>query len=138
LFYALAMGVDAIAALVFGRLFDRTGLSILMVAALISSLFAPLVFLGNSNLALAGMALWGIGMGAQESIMKAAVAGMVPMDKRGSAYGIFNTGYGLAWFLGSALMGILYDQSIGFLVAFSIVMQLASIPVFFLAKQELR
>jgi predicted MFS family arabinose efflux permease len=70
--------------------------------------------------------------------MKAAVAGMVPMDKRGSAYGIFNTGYGLAWFLGSALMGILYDQSIGFLVAFSIVMQLASIPVFFLAKQELR
>jgi MFS family permease len=138
LFYALAMGVDAIAALVFGRLFDRTGLSILMVAALISSLFAPLVFLGNSNLALAGMALWGIGMGAQESIMKAAVAGMVPMDKRGSAYGIFNTGYGLAWFLGSALMGILYDQSIGFLVAFSIVMQLASTPVFFLAKQELR
>ncbi len=138
LFYALAMGVDAIAALVFGRLFDRTGLSILMVAALISSLFAPLVFLGNSNLALAGMALWGIGMGAQESIMKAAVAGMVPMDKRGSAYGIFNTGYGLAWFLGSALMGILYDQSIGFLVAFSVVLQLASIPVFFLAKQELR
>jgi MFS family permease len=138
LFYALAMGVDAIAALVFGRLFDRTGLSILMVAALISSLFAPLVFFGNSNLALAGMALWGIGMGAQESIMKAAVAGMVPMDKRGSAYGIFNTGYGLAWFLGSALMGILYDQSISFLVAFSIVMQLASIPVFFLAKQELR
>jgi len=138
LFYALAMGVDAIAALVFGRLFDRTGLSILMVAALISSLFAPLVFLGNSTLALAGMALWGIGMGAQESIMKAAVAGMVPMDKRGSAYGIFNTGYGLAWFLGSALMGILYDQSISFLVAFSIVMQLASIPVFFLAKQELR
>ena len=138
LFYALAMGVDAIAALVFGRLFDRTGLSILMVAALISSLFAPLVFLGNSNLALAGMTLWGIGMGAQESIMKAAVAGMVPMDKRGSAYGIFNTGYGLAWFLGSALMGILYDQSISFLVAFSVVMQLASIPVFFLAKQELR
>jgi predicted MFS family arabinose efflux permease len=77
-------------------------------------------------------------MGAQESIMKAAVAGMVPMDKRGSAYGIFNTGYGLAWFLGSALMGILYDQSISFLVAFSVVMQLASIPVFFLAKQELR
>ena len=55
-----------------------------------------------------------------------------------SITGLFNTGYGLAWFLGSALMGILYDQSIGFLVAFFIVMQLASIPVFFLAKQELR
>lgn len=43
-------------------------------------------------MALLGMALWGIGMGAQESIMKAAIAGMVPPDKRGSAFGIFYTG----------------------------------------------
>jgi predicted MFS family arabinose efflux permease len=129
LFYALAMGVDAVAALAFGRLFDRVGISILMVAAVISSLFAPLVFLGNANLALLGMTLWGIGMGAQESIMKAAVAGMVPMDKRGSAFGIFNAGYGLSWFFGSALMGILYDRSLGALVIFSVVIQLAAIPI---------
>jgi MFS family permease len=138
LFYAWAMGVDAIAALVFGRLFDRVGLSILMVATLLSSIFAPLVFFGSSHLALVGMTLWGIGMGAQESIMKAAVAGMVPMDRRGSAYGIFNTGYGLAWFLGSALMGILYDQSVSFLVAFSIALQLISIPLFLWAKKTLQ
>ena len=51
---------------------------------------------------LAGMILWGVGMGAQESIMRAAVAGMVPVSKRGTAYGLFNTGYGIFWFLGSA------------------------------------
>ncbi|HEY9666095.1 MAG TPA: MFS transporter [Coleofasciculaceae cyanobacterium] len=136
LFYAVAMGVDAIAALVFGRLFDRTGISILMVAALLSSLFAPLVFLGNVNFALLGMVLWGVGMGAQESIMKAAVAGMVPIDKRGSAYGIFATGYGLAWFLGSALMGILYDRSVTSLVVFSVVIQLVTIPIFFWVKRQ--
>jgi MFS family permease len=122
---------------VFGRLFDRAGISILMVAALISSLFAPLVFFGNANLALVGMTLWGIGMGAQESIMKAAVAGMVPMDKRGSAYGIFSTGYGLAWFLGSALMGILYDRSISSLVILSVVIQFAAIPVFLLVARQI-
>jgi predicted MFS family arabinose efflux permease len=108
-----------------------------MVAALISSLFAPLVFFGNANLALVGMTLWGIGMGAQESIMKAAVAGMVPMDKRGSAYGIFSTGYGLAWFLGSALMGFLYERSISSLVIFSVVIQFAAIPVFLLVARQI-
>ncbi|MEJ5199616.1 MAG: MFS transporter [Anaerolineae bacterium] len=131
LLYAVAMGVDALAALLFGRWFDRVGIRILMAVALISAFFAPLVFLGGFALALVGMALWGIGMGAQESILRAAVAGMVGRDRRGSAYGIFNTGYGVFWFLGSALMGVLYDVSLPTLIAFSVVAQLASIPLFY-------
>ena len=137
-FYAVAMGIDALSALFFGRLFDRTGLSILIVVSLLSSFFAPLVFLGGFNLALAGMALWGVGMGAQESIMRAAIAGMVSMDKRSTAYGIFNAGFGLFWFLGSVLMGVLYDVSISSLIVFSVVMQLASIPFFILIRKKPR
>ncbi|TAE61668.1 MAG: MFS transporter [Nostocales cyanobacterium] len=130
LFYALAMAVDAVAALIFGYFFDIFGIYILIIAALISSLFAPLVFLGNTNLAILGMVFWGIGMGAQESVLKAAIANLVPMNKRATAYGIFSTGYGLSWFLGSALMGFLYDHSITFLVGFSAITQLLSIPFF--------
>jgi MFS family permease len=130
IFYAVAMGIDALAALLFGHLFDRIGISVLIVVSLLSSFFAPMVFLGNFTSALAGMALWGVGMGAQESIMRAAVARMVPMNKRGSAYGIFNAGYGIFWFLGSALLGILYDASLLSLVVFSVAVQLASIPLF--------
>jgi MFS family permease len=137
-FYAVAMGMDALSALFFGRLFDRIGLSILIVASLLSSFFAPLVFLGGFNLALVGMTLWGIGMGAQESIMRAAIAEMVPMNRRSTAYGIFNAGFGLFWFLGSALMGVLYDVSIPFLIIFSVVMQLASIPFFVLIRRRPR
>lgn len=137
LFYALAMSVDAIAALAFGRWFDRIGFTSLTLAVLFSSLFAPLVFLGNSVMAFVGMVLWGIGMGAQESIMKAAVTGMVPADKRGSAFGIFNTGYGLAWFLGSAFMGILYDKSVNTLVLFSVVIQLVAIPILLLVQRQI-
>jgi predicted MFS family arabinose efflux permease len=128
------MGVDALAALVFGRLFDRRGIPILIVAALLSSLFAPSVFLGGFYAALGGMILWGIGMGAQESIMKAAVAGMVSADRRGSAYGVFNTGFGIFWFVGSAAMGWLYDVSMLSLIAFSVGTQLASVPLFFMAR----
>ncbi|NLU50689.1 MAG: MFS transporter [Syntrophomonadaceae bacterium] len=134
--YALAMGMDALAALLFGRLFDRVGIFILVFVSLLSSLFAPLVFFGGAYLALAGIAIWGIGMGAQESIMRAAVAEMAPVDKRGTAYGVFNSGYGVLWFAGSALMGFFYDISIPVLVGFSVVMQLASVPVLLLVKRE--
>jgi MFS family permease len=136
--YAIAMGIDAIAALLFGRLFDRRGVSILIAAALISSLFAPFVFLGGFYAVIIGIALWGIGMGAQESIMRAAIANMIPANKRGSAYGFFNAGYGLFWFLGSALMGIFYDVSIPVLIMFSVVAQLASIPFFMMATTAVK
>lgn len=136
LFYALAMGVDAIAALIFGYFFDRIGIYILVVAALISSLFAPFVFWGDTRLALLGMALWGIGMGAQESVLKAAIANIVPKSKRATAYGIFSTGYGLSWFLGSALMGVLYDHSLTTLIIFSAATQLLAIPFFVWVKLQ--
>lgn len=136
IFYAVAMGVDALAALIFGRLFDRIGLVVMIAAVLLSALFAPFVFIGGFDLALVGVGLWGIGMGAQESIMRAAIAGMVSADKRGTAYGVFNTGYGIFWFAGSALMGYLYDVSIPSLVTFSITAQLISIPLLVLVSRQ--
>ena len=124
------MGVDAVAALILGRLCDRLGMPVIMGVSILSAFFAPLVFLGGFDLALLGMVLWGVGMGAQESIIKAALADMVPRDRRATGYGMFNTGFGLFWFLGSALMGILYDVSLWGLVAFSVIIQLLAIPLF--------
>jgi MFS family permease len=136
LFYALAMGVDAIAALIFGYFFDRIGIFVLIIAAVLSSLFAPLVFLGNTQVALLGIAFWGIGMGAQESVLKAAIASIVPKHKRATAYGIFSTGYGLAWFLGSTLMGVLYDHTITTLIVFASATQLLAIVFFAWVKLQ--
>ena len=130
IFYAAAMASDAMAALVFGRIFDRAGISVLAGVSLLCSLFAPLAFLGGFWVALVGMTLWGIGMGAQESVMRAAVAKMVPPDRRGSAYGVFNAGYGLAWFVGSAVLGVLYDVSVPALIVFSVAAQVAAVPLF--------
>ena len=136
LFYAVAMGVDAVAALILGRLFDRLGMPVIMAVSILSALFAPLVFLGGFNLALLGMILWGIGMGAQESIIKAALAEMVPRDRRATGYGLFNAGFGLFWFIGSALMGLLYEVSLGALVAFSVTAQLLAIPIFLVVSRQ--
>ncbi len=132
-FYAVAMATDAIAALVFGRMFDKSGIKTLLIAILLSAFFAPLVFLGNFNLALAGMVLWGIGMGAQESILKAEIAEMIPSRRIGTAFGSFNAIYGLFWFGGSALMGYLYDFSIKGLIIFSVSTQLlAALVIYYL------
>lgn len=137
IFYAVAMAVDGVAALLLGRLFDRRGLAVLVGATLASSLFAPLAFGGGFAAALAGAVAWGIGMGAQESIMRAAIAEMTPIERRGTGFGLFNMLFGVAWFAGSTLMGWLYDVSIPALSAFSVALQLAAIP-FFVAAQRLR
>src|SRR5437764_8952908 len=94
-FYAVAMGVSGIGSLVFGRLFDRVGIVVLIPLTLISALFTPLAFLGGFWAALVGVALWGLGMGVHESIIPAAVAQMVPRELRASAYGLVTAGYGV-------------------------------------------
>lgn len=128
--YSVAMGVDAIAALFFGWLYDRKGVTSLIIATAISAFFAPFVFLtGSKILIIVGIMLWGIGMGAQESILKATVTNLTAKNRRATAFGIFNTGFGLFWFIGSYIMGILYDVSLPLLVGFSMVLQLASIPI---------
>jgi MFS family permease len=138
IFYAVAMGVSAIAAVTFGRLYDRVGFSVLIISATLSSLFAPLAFWGGFGAALVGMALWGIGMGAHESIMRSAIVNMVPRNRLGFAYGVLNSSYGVFWFLGSAFMGMLYDRSIEYLIIFSVASQLVAIPILALTKKRLR
>jgi MFS family permease len=119
--YSIAMGVDALAALFFGWLYDRLGVFICFIATLVSALFAPFAFATSGfSVALLGVIFWGIGMGCQESIMKAAIGDIVPKEKRASAYGVFSTGFGVAWFLGSAAIGLLYTRSIPALIAFSV------------------
>lgn len=132
--FSISMGAAGIASLAFGRLYDTKGFSVLIFATGLASFFAPLVFLDNFYFALIGMILWGIGLGAQESIMRAVVANLVQMNKRGTAYGILNIWFGVFWFLGSALMGFLYDVSLFSLVTFSLGIQLAAIPILFTVK----
>jgi predicted MFS family arabinose efflux permease len=81
------------------------------------------------------MILWGIGMGAQNSLLKSVIAPLLSRDIRATGFGLFDTGFGVAWFLGSWVMGILYQKSILVLVIFSVFLQLISLLVFALAKR---
>jgi MFS family permease len=138
LIYAGAMGVDAIAALIFGRLYDKKGLKAVLFAVVLCAWSTPLLFLTGLHWVLVGMVLWGISLGAQESIIRAVVADITPHDRRATSYGLFNGGFGFAWFVGSSLMGILYDRSLVALAAFSVAAQLASLPVLYVVSRRLK
>lgn len=128
--YAVAMAVDGIGAVGLGSLFDRIGIRAMALATVISAAAAPLVFLGNLPAAAIGMACWGLGTGAQDSIMRATVARLAPPQRRGTAFGIMNLVYGLAWFAGSVLLGVLYDRSVLAVAVVSALLQAVAVPVF--------
>jgi len=135
-FYAAAMATGAVSSPLLGRLLDKLGRAVVLIAFFMAALSAPFVFFGNAQLAFLGMVLWGLGMGAEDTILKALLVDVIPAAKRSTAFGIFDTAFGVAWFLGSAVMGFLYDRSIIALVIFSVVTQLAALPVFFLASRR--
>jgi len=134
-FYAIAMASSALASIPLGRLFDRFGANISVFAFLISAAAAPFVFLGTFVFAIIGMIFWGIGMSAQGSLLQAMLTGVIAPQKRSTAFGLFDTGYGIAWFLGSAAMGLLYEKSIVAVALFSVILQLAALPILLIANK---
>jgi predicted MFS family arabinose efflux permease len=134
--YAVAMAAGAIASLVVGKLFDKLGLPIVVLSVAVAAVFAPLVFLGGTLLAFVGMVLWGLGMGVQDSALKAILSGVVGTERRGTAFGVFDTAFGIAWFIGSVAMGLLYEVSIPGLVVFSVALQMLALPVLWFARSR--
>lgn len=128
--YAMAMGVDAISALIVGYLYDHHHKKILIVLIGICAFATLMVFNKNIYLIFLGMMLWGIGLELQSSFMKTLIADMVAVNVRGSVYGIFNSVFGVTWFLGSLTLGILYNISFIWLIIFSLTTQLMAVPFF--------
>lgn len=135
--YAAAMAAEGVAALLLGRLFDRIGVVVVAGITVVTAAYAPLIFLGTLPLVVLGAVAWGLGMAAQESVIKAVITVVVPVDRRASAFGLFDTGFGVAWFAGSLLLGLLYDTSLVALAIVSAAVQLAALPLLALTRRRL-
>ncbi len=130
LLYMMVMGVDGLAAFIFGNLYDKKGAMTLWIAAIIGLSFAPLVFwTTNITSIVIGLILWGVLLGAMESIALAYIADNVEVNYRGRILGIYYTFYGITWFIGSWLMGILYNINPKYVAIFSVVILLSAIIV---------
>lgn len=141
LVYSLAMIADAVTALVVGKIYDKLkaksgkkagGLLVLMVLPAVS-LLLPVLTLSHSAILIAiGMIVFGIVMGIHETVMRSAIADVTPFDKRGTGYGVFNTGYGLALMIGASLMGLFYDMNMtGAIIAFTFAAEIIAAILYF-------
>ncbi|MCX7613153.1 MAG: MFS transporter [Caldimicrobium sp.] len=139
LMYALAMAIDALAALFWGWLFDRKGLKILPLSSLSLLASVPLIFLGPLPLIVLGIVLWGIALGALESIMRSALTFFVPREKRALGFGIFHFLLGLAIMIGNLLYGYLYDKGlIMYLIILVFSFQIVSAALLFCCQRSIR
>jgi predicted MFS family arabinose efflux permease len=133
--YAVAMGAGAVGNWVLGSLYDRLGLPLLIGAFLVGACFTPLVFFGPPVVAFAGMALWGLNKGAQDTLFKPTITPLIAAGRRSTAFGIFDTGFGIAWLAGSIAFGLLYGRSLPLLVTISVATQLLSLPLFLFGRR---
>lgn len=146
LMYSIAMIVDAVMAMVIGRIYDvlkkkrnnkKAGLLSLIFIPFATMAMPFLVLSETKWIVIAGFAMFGIIMGAHETIMRSAIADITSFKKRGTAYGIFNCAYGLAFLAGSSLMGWMYDNisiaAIGILV---VVIEACALVVFFFMRKN--
>ncbi|MBO3803686.1 MAG: MFS transporter [Candidatus Brockarchaeota archaeon] len=109
--YVAVQLVDAPMALVSGYAYDKIGIKFLAVPFLLSIL--PTFF--SSLAGLPGVILacvsYGLVLGMQESVYRAAVADVAPPGRRGSAYGFFNVMLGAGTFVSGAAFGYMLDSS---------------------------
>ena len=147
LLYALAMAVDAVIGLIIGKWYDRlkirfdnehAGLLLLIILPLFTAALPLFTLSYHISFIITGVVLWGIVMGTHETIMKAGIADITSIRKRGTGYGIFNMMYGIAIFIGSAAAGFLYDYSINLLITLMVVVELAAVPVFFVLRRKVK
>jgi len=127
--YALAMAAASLAAVSFGRLYDRVGLRGLLALPPLAVAVPYLSFTSTPALFVIGAVVWGAGMGVHDSTMRAAVADFVPAHRRGAGYGTFTAVYGLAWLAGASLIGWCYEQSTVAVALFITITQCVALAV---------
>lgn len=144
LLYAGAMAVDALTALLSGHKYDQlkqsrgtqSGGLLLLGVIPITTLVLPWLTLSQTPWKIIlGMAFFGGILGLHETIMRSAIADMTPYHKRGTSYGIFNAGYGLALLGGAALIGWFYDLGrTDWIIAVVVISEVAAMAVFYKLK----
>jgi len=104
--------VYATTAYPFGKLSDRVSHSLLLGIGLLVLVVADVVLASGDRwwFVLPGIAVWGAHLGITQGLLAAMVAGSVPADLRGTAFGLFYLASGIAMLVASLVAGILWAR----------------------------
>ncbi len=108
--YMIAMGVDGIVAPFIGNLYDRIKFKSLIFIPFLTVLLPFFSFSLNLYFSIIGIIIYGVIMGCHETVLRASIADIIPPEKRGMAYGIFNSIYGFGFFISGWIIGFLYEK----------------------------
>ncbi len=123
LIFLVAMASEGFFGVVFGVLYDKIGRN-LVYAGLALSIFIPVFLLGGGLAFLSIAALfYGAVTGIQDTTMRAVVGSMITPEKRGSAFGIFNTFYGFGLLVSGVVVGYLF-YSLNAIILYVFIMQI--------------
>jgi len=125
--YLLAMGIDGLTAFFIGSLYDKIKFKILVIVPLLSIFLSFLIFSNSLILIILTILFYGIIIACHETVLRAAIADLISSSKRGSAYGIFNTIYGLGFLFGGWIIGFLYGKSIKEIYFYVLLMEIISL-----------
>jgi MFS family permease len=129
LLYVVVQVVDAPMALASGYLFDRVGVKLLALPFILAIFPAFLALYGGLTGVIAACIVFGVVLGMQESIYRAAIVDLVPLSRRGTAYGIFNTALGFGTLASGIIFGFFIDQGYSAiaLMGFAMILQIGAI-----------
>jgi MFS family permease len=108
--FALAMLIDGLSGLLMGRVYDRRGPKVLLVAP-VAACGAAIAFTHNATLVWLGVAVWGVVNGVLDSTVKAVVTELVAPGARAIAFGWLAFVRGLGLLVAGAALGLAYDES---------------------------
>lgn len=135
-FYLIAMGIDGIIALFIGNLYDKIKLKTLILIPFLTMILPFWAFSSDIFFSIIGVIIFGIIIGCHETILRASIADMIISSNRGFAYGLFNSIYGIAFFIGSWFIGFLYEKNLKSIWIYVILMEIVSFVFLFLQIKQ--
>jgi MFS family permease len=139
LIYMLIQGIDAPTALFAGYSYDKFKIKVLALPFILS-VFPTLFAMVNADLTalLFAAVFFGLVLGMQESIYRAAVSEFAPISSRGTAYGIFNTAYGVGMLASGFMYGLIatFNPSYAAIVLYVLAVQVAAVVLLIKAYPE--
>jgi len=139
LIYMLIQGIDAPTALFAGFSYDKFKIKVLALPFILS-IFPTLFAMVNADLTalLFAAVFFGLVLGMQESIYRAAVSEFAPISSRGTAYGIFNTAYGVGMLASGFVYGLIvtFNPPYAAIVLYVLTVQVAAVVLLIKAYSE--
>lgn len=136
--YTFAMFMSGAVALIIGRGYDRFGTSLMVIFPLVNMLVPFFAFSLTPGSVLAGILIWGAAVGMQQTVLRATIADFTVSTARGTAYGVMNAIFGIAWFIGSVVIGVLYEISQMHIIYFVVIVEALSLCAFFWMRKVVK